>query len=108
MRDFVSLREGVCGSGAIRQNKIHTIFIIYAEFIRTFLLSLWCTKFRNCMNQKIFSGQWGNRQESGDSSALRQLLTHVPDIVINCDHKKAMPRVKHMVGVCMFADISGE
>lgn len=46
--------------------------------------------------------------ESSDSSALRQLLTHVPDVVINCDHKKAMPRVKHVVGVCMFADISGE
>ena len=28
--------------------------------------------------------------------------------MINCDHKKAMPRVKHVVGVCMFADISGE
>lgn len=32
----------------------------------------------------------------------------MPDVVINCDHKKAMPRVKHVVGVCMFADISGE
>lgn len=54
------------------------------------------------------SGQPNGTQESGDSTALRQLLTHVPDIVINCDHKKAMPRVNHVVGVCMFADISGK
>ena len=52
--------------------------------------------------------QLSNDLDPGDSSALRQLLTHVPDVVINCDHKKSMPRVKHMVGVCMFADISGE
>lgn len=54
------------------------------------------------------SGQSNGNQESGDSTALRQLLTHVPDIVINCDHKKSMPRVNHVVGVCMFADISGK
>ena len=54
------------------------------------------------------SGQPNGTQETGESSALRQLLTHVPDIVINCDHKKAMPRVNHGVGVCMFADISGK
>ena len=47
-------------------------------------------------------------QETKDYSALRQLLTHVPDVVINCDHKKSMPRVKRVVGVCMFADISGK
>lgn len=47
-------------------------------------------------------------QETGDSNAVRQLLTHVPDVVINCDHKKPMPRANHVVGVCMFADISGE
>ena len=52
--------------------------------------------------------QLSNDPDPGDSSALRQLLTHVPDVVINCDHKKSMPRVKHVVGVCMFADISGE
>lgn len=53
------------------------------------------------------SVQFSN-QEPEDYSALRQLLTHVPDIVINCDHKKSMPRVNRVVGVCMFADISGE
>ncbi|EDO31218.1 predicted protein, partial [Nematostella vectensis] len=39
--------------------------------------------------------------------ALRQLLTHVPDTVITCDHSHSMPNVSHMLGVCMFADISG-
>lgn len=47
-------------------------------------------------------------QDTDKYSALRQLLTHVPDIVINCDHKKAMPRDNRVVGVCMFADISGK
>lgn len=59
------------------------------------------------MNSLVLD-QPSNGLDPGDSSALRQLLTHVPDVVINCDHKKSMPRVKHMVGVCMFADISGE
>ena len=43
-----------------------------------------------------------------DTVAVQQLLTHVPDIVIKCDHKKQVPYVEQFRGVCLFADISGE
>ena len=43
-----------------------------------------------------------------DTIAVQQLLTHVPDIVINCDHKKQVPYVEQFRGVCLFADISGK
>ena len=43
-----------------------------------------------------------------DTIAVQQLLTHVPDIVINCDHKKLCPYVEKFTGVCLFADISGK
>lgn len=52
--------------------------------------------------------QLGFEEKSEDCSALRQLLTHVPDVVIHSDHKTSMPRVNRVIGVCMFADISGE
>lgn len=52
--------------------------------------------------------QLGFEEKSEDCSALRQLLTHVPDVVIHSDHKTSMPRVTRVIGVCMFADISGE
>lgn len=42
-----------------------------------------------------------------DTIAVQQLLTHVPDIVINCDHEKRVPFVEQFKGVCLFADISG-
>ena len=43
-----------------------------------------------------------------DTIAVQQLLTHVPDIVIKCDHKKQVPYVEQFRGVCLFADISGK
>ena len=43
-----------------------------------------------------------------DTVAVQQLLTHVPDIVIKCDHKKQVPYVEQFRGVCLFADISGK
>lgn len=43
-----------------------------------------------------------------DTVAIQQLLTHVPDVVIKCDHKKQIPYVEQFTGVCLFADISGE
>ena len=43
-----------------------------------------------------------------DTVAVQQLLTHVPDIVIKCDHKKQFLIVEQFRGVCLFADISGK
>lgn len=43
-----------------------------------------------------------------DTIAVQQLLTHVPDIVIKCDHKKKVPYVEQFRCVCLFADISGK
>lgn len=57
---------------------------------------------------KHLSDQLGFKEDREDSSALRQLLTHVPDVVIHSDHRTSMPRVNRVLGVCMFADISGE
>ena len=66
--------------------------------------------FEKTANKKLnpLSDQPSSGLKPGDSRAIRQLLTHVPDIVIKCDHKTSMPRVNHVRGVCMFADISGE
>lgn len=47
-------------------------------------------------------------QKDLQDQALRQLLTHIPDIVIDSDHTRPMPQVKHLIGVVLFADISGE
>ena len=49
-----------------------------------------------------------NVEVARDTVAVQQLLTHVPDVVIKCDHKKQVPYVEQFTGVCLFADISGE
>ena len=43
-----------------------------------------------------------------DSNAILQLMTHIPDIVINYNQKVTMPARKECIGVAMFADISGK
>ena len=42
-----------------------------------------------------------------DHNVIYQLLTHIPDSVINQDQMVTMPARKESIGVAMFADISG-
>eukprot|EP00794_Sanderia_malayensis_P020042 gene20042-22009_t len=44
---------------------------------------------------------------SYDRNVICQLLTHIPDSVINYNQRVAMPARKESIGVAMFADISG-
>ena len=43
-----------------------------------------------------------------DLKAVSQLITHIPDMVINFNQNVSMPAKKECIGVAMFADISGE
>ena len=43
-----------------------------------------------------------------DQSVVTQLLTHIPDTVINYNQSVSMPARKECIGVAMFADISGK
>jgi len=42
-----------------------------------------------------------------DDVLAKQLLTHVPDSIVEFNHKKDMPATKEFLGVVLFADISG-
>ncbi len=45
---------------------------------------------------------------SYNRNVICQLLTHIPDSVINYNQKVTMPARKECIGVAMFADISGK
>lgn len=42
-----------------------------------------------------------------NESLVSQLLTHVPDSIIDFNHRNEMPAIQENIGVILFADISG-
>merc|ERR1711962_872947 len=47
------------------------------------------------------------RSSTYPSETKMELVTHVPDSIINFNHQKSVPASKEFLGVVMFADISG-
>ena len=84
------------------------LFIKDGFFGEIVLLLEWFCNFYSFLGSEIDENDNEEHVEvARDNVAIQQLLTHVPDIVIKCDHKKQVPYVEQFRGVCLFADISG-